>query len=99
MRKEVMNQVCREYISRHLIDTSEENKVEVDIILESDEDCGLSSLLLPTIDTIYQQPGTGEIIIHITGEPEERDMDEYTSVYPDLLEKITEYFYDYYYYG
>ena len=98
MRREVTNQVCREYISRHLMDTSEENKVEVDIILESDEDCGLSSLLLPTIDTIYQQPGTGEIIIHIQGELEERDLDEYTKVYPDLYEQVTEYFYDYYEY-
>lgn len=98
MRREVTNQVCREYISWHLMDTSEENKVEVDIILESDEDCGLSSLLLPTIDTIYQQQGTGEIIIHIQGELEERDLDNYTKVYPDLYEQICEYFYDFYEY-
>jgi len=98
MRQEVLKQVLRDYISKHLMGTSEGNKMEVEITLESDEDCGLSSLLLPTIDTIYQMPKTGEIIIHIMGETGERDIDEYCLIYPDLYEQICEYLFDYYEY-
>lgn len=93
MRDEVLRQVCRDYISKHIAGTSESDKMEVDIIIETDVDCGLSDNEKLTITHIYQERGTGEIVIQFLGDNDEYDLDGYeTSVY----EQIAQYFYDYY---
>lgn len=76
--------------------TSENSRMETYIPLESDEDCGLSSLEVPAITKMYQEPKTGGIAIRLVGESTDRDMDDFVEVYPDLYEQVAEYLYDYY---
>lgn len=54
-------------VSKLLMDTSEENPLECEIIIESPEDCGLSSLLLPTVNKIWQDPEEGWIRLQYEG--------------------------------
>lgn len=55
-----LTQCVRHYVSAKLIDTSEDNKMEVNIELDGG-DCGLSSLEKPTIVSIWQHPTEGWI--------------------------------------
>ena len=60
-------ETIRQSISKLLIDTSEENPKECHITLESSEDCGLSSLLLPTIIKAWHNPIEGWITFEFIG--------------------------------
>ena len=60
-------EITRQTISKLLMDTSEENPKECHITLESHEDCGLSSLQLPTIIKAWQNPTEGWITFEFIG--------------------------------
>lgn len=60
-------EIVRQTISKLLMDTSEENPKECHITLESPEDCGLSSLQLPTIIKAWQNPTEGWITFEFIG--------------------------------
>lgn len=53
--------IVHQSISKFLMDTSQDNPLECDIVIESPEDCGLSSLLLPRIVKAWQDPTEGWI--------------------------------------
>ena len=74
-----MRDDIRRSVSCILTDTDEDNKKETNIILESDDDCGLSDLLKPTVVSMWQMPCSGEIAIQIEGEMKERDFDDLTT--------------------
>ena len=57
---EIRNSI-RCYLSRHLMDTSETNKIEVNFVVEPENTFGLSSLLLPEIRFMWQDPCEGWI--------------------------------------
>lgn len=57
----IMREMCRKYISRFLMDTSEDNKKTVEIHIEPDGAFGMSSLEMPTITAAWQDPSSGEI--------------------------------------
>ena len=80
--------IVRQSISRILMDTSEENPKECHITLESPEDCGLSSLQLPTIIKVWQHPSEGWITFEFIGnyrkEFEELDIYEMLQVLKGL---------------
>lgn len=63
-------------ISAILIDTNSENKLNVDIILETGEEQGLSSLQMLHINKIWQEPSSGEIGYTLEGCTEEFDLSE-----------------------
>lgn len=52
-----MRSMIRQYLSRNLMDTSEDNPLECDITVETDNACGLSSLEMPRISKMYQENG------------------------------------------
>ncbi|MBQ3950728.1 MAG: hypothetical protein II661_09655 [Bacteroidales bacterium] len=47
--------MIRQYISRNLMDTSEDKPLECEITVETDNACGLSSLQMPHISAMYQE--------------------------------------------
>lgn len=63
-------------ISAILMDTNSENKLDVNIILETGEEQGLSSLQMLRINKIWQDPSSGEITYTLDGYPEEFDLSE-----------------------
>ena len=63
-------------ISAILMDTNSENKLDVNIILETGEEQGLSSLQMLRINKIWQDPSSGEITYTLDGCSEEFDLSE-----------------------
>ena len=63
-------------ISAILMDTNSKNKLNVDIILETNEDQGLSELEKLHIIQIWQEPSSGEIGYILEGCKEEFDLSE-----------------------
>ena len=56
-----MREMCRKYVSRKLMDTSEDEPLECGITVEPDGAFGLSSLEMPNITQAWQDPSSGEI--------------------------------------
>lgn len=75
MEQEV-REMIRFFLSRKLMDTSEDNKLECDIALETDDCFGLSSLNLPWVTSMWQHPTEGYITFDIDDGRSERDFDE-----------------------
>ena len=80
-------------ISGILIDTNSENKLNVDIILETGEEQGLSDLEMLHINKIWQEPSSGEIGYLLEGCIEEFDLSELEkwqlkNIYESLQEEI-----------
>ena len=76
----------RHSLSLKLMDTSEENPLEVYIPLEHNA-YGLSSLEMSAITKIYQLPSEGIIYVHLDGCEEDVEIDSlYTEDLIDILE-------------
>ena len=76
---DIIRQSIREYVSRILIDTSEEKPLEVLIILDSEDAFGISDLEKPCIISIYQVPSEGWIYLQFEGLNLETDFDTLTT--------------------
>lgn len=75
--------VIYQSVSKLLINTSEENPLECEIVIETPKDCGLSSLLLPRINKIWQDPEEGWIRLQYEGNNNIIDFE-----YLDIEEKL-----------
>lgn len=84
-----INNDLRSKISAMLADTSEESHLRIDLILEPEESQGLSSLLLPHIDEIWQDQKEGIILLKMTGYEEPVELE----IFYDCLEQIYDYLY------
>jgi hypothetical protein len=67
MSEDDVRQMIRFYFSRNLMDTSAENQMKVDIVLETDETFGLSTNDMLRINSIWQDPCEGYIIFEFEG--------------------------------
>ena len=77
----------RHNLSLKLMDTSEENPLEVYIPLEHDA-VGLSTLEMPTITKIYQCPSEGIICAHFDGDNYDTELD--TLYIADMIQILRE---------
>ena len=57
----IMREMCRKYISRRLMDTNEDNKLACEIHIEPAGAFGMSSLEMPCIVAMWQEPSDGTI--------------------------------------
>ena len=92
MEEDDVRQMIRFYFSRHLMFTSAENHMKVDIVMETDETFGLSTNDMLRIVSIWQHPSEGLITFVLNG-GEEIDFDDIEI--PTLLKIMTD-FDDYY---
>ena len=92
MNDEDVRQMIRFYFSRNLMNTSKENKMNVDIIFDDDKTFGLSSNDMHHITSIWQHPSEGYITFVLNGN-EEIDFDDIDT---STLFKIMTDFDDYY---
>ena len=92
MEEDDVRQMIRFYFSRHLMFTSAENQMKVDIVMETDETFGLSTNDMLRIVSIWQHPSEGIITFVLNG-GEEIDFDDIEI--PTLLKIMTD-FDDYY---
>lgn len=74
-------------ISAFLMNTSESEHLQVNIIIDTPEDQGLSDNDKMVITEIWQEPKEGIITFKIYGSDEEFDLSEY----PELFEQIYNY--------
>ena len=91
MSEDDVREMIRFYFSRNLMDTSAENQIKVDIVLETDETFGLSTNDMLRIVSIWQHPSEGIITFVLNG-GKELDFDDVDT--SDLF-KIMDYFDDY----
>ena len=92
MEEDDVRQMIRFYFSRHLMFTSAENQMKVDIILETDETFGLSTNDMLRIVSIWQHPSEGIITFVLNGGEEI----EFDDIETSTLFKIMTDFDDYY---
>lgn len=92
MSDDDVRQMIRFYFSRHLMDTSEDNQMKVDIIFETDDTFGLSTNNMLRIISMWQEPCEG-IITFVLNSGEEIDFDD---IETSTLFKIMTDFGDYY---
>lgn len=59
--EETLREMCRKYMSRLLMDTDEDHKLEADVPLELRGSFGLSTLEMPRVISAYQDPSEGII--------------------------------------
>ena len=74
MEAELRNEL-RRALSAILMDTDEEHPMKVDITLDEDRFCGLSSLELPHISRMWQDPSEGWIYFDMDGYGDAIDFD------------------------
>ena len=75
----------RNKISCYLMDTSEQNPMDVNIILETDEDMGLSDNDKLTIVKIWQHPTEGLIDYIIYGLDEVQHLEDHEELWDQIL--------------
>lgn len=88
MEEDDVRQMIRFYFSRHLMFTSEDNQMKVDIVLETKETFGLSTNDMLRIISIWQHPSEGIITFVLNG-GEEIDFDDIET--STLLNVMTEF--------
>lgn len=76
--EENIRQMIRNYFSRQLMDTNENEKMDVDIVVDVEDAMGLSSLELPNIIKMWQHPTEGWITFETYG-GWECDFDDWTT--------------------
>ena len=86
MSEDDVREMIRFYFSRNLMNTSAENQIKVDIVLETDETFGLSTNDMLRIVSIWQHPSEGIITFVLNGGKEIEFDDVDTS---DLLKIMT----------
>ncbi|MBR1447411.1 MAG: hypothetical protein IJ588_01520 [Prevotella sp.] len=74
-KENFIRECIRNYVSRLLMDTSEEKHVKMEACLYEDEAYGLTSSGMPWVTQIWQHPSEG--IITTTIDDEDFDPDEY----------------------
>ena len=62
-----IRQMVRNYLSRQLMNTNEDEKMDVDIVVDVEDAMGLSSLELPNIIKMWQHSTEGWIIFETYG--------------------------------
>ena len=67
---------CRHLISRHLMDTSEDNPLECDICLDTEDAIGLSTLEMLHVEKMFQDPSEGIIYFKYRGSDDVKDIDD-----------------------
>lgn len=80
----------RNLLSALLMDTSEEQHMKCDIVLQTSEDCGLSDLDKMHVTEIWQHPTEGIIMLMVegVGECELEDFEEcIPQIYNELIEQ------------
>ena len=77
-REDEIREMIRLYLSRLLMDTSEDNKLKCEIPLDTHDCCGLSSLQMLWVTAMWQHPTEGWITFLIE-DKSERDFDEMTT--------------------
>ena len=75
MNYSLLEESIRHNLSARLMDTSEENPLDVNIPLES-HTCGLSTLEMPTITSIFQDPCEGYICVRYEGADDYIELDD-----------------------
>lgn len=73
-----IRQMVRNYLSRQLMNTNENEKMDVDIVVDVEDAMGLSSLELPNIIKMWQHPTEGWITFETYGGGE-YDFDDWTT--------------------
>ena len=73
-----IRQMVLNYLSRQLMDTNENEKMDVDIVVDVEDAMGLSSLELPNIIIMWQHPTEGWITFETYGGGE-YDFDDWTT--------------------
>ena len=85
----------RKEISKYLINTDEQHPIPlVDILLESEAQ-GLSTLEMPTVESIFQIPGEGIIYVNIEYCDEPIEIEDLSK---EDMQKILDYLDNYYNY-
>lgn len=88
-----VREMMRNWFSRNLMDTNENNKVECNICLEDEETFGLSSNDIPHVVGMWQYPTEGYIIFDMRG-GHSLDFDELdTSILLEIMEESEDLFF------
>lgn len=74
----------RDGISALLMDTCEENPLHVSIILDTDDDMGLSSNDKLRITKLYQHPSEGIIYLKFDGDDNYCELEDYSEFIPQI---------------
>lgn len=74
----------RDGISALLMDTCEENPLQVSITLDTDEDMGLSSNDKLCIIELYQHPSEGIIYFKFYGDNNYHELEDYPEFIPQI---------------
>lgn len=77
-REENIREMIRNYFSKQLMDTNENEKMDVDIVVDVEDAMGLSSLELPNIIKMWQHPTEGWITFETYGDGE-YDFNDWTT--------------------
>ena len=78
----------RTRLSDILENASQEHPMKVYIPIETGEEVGLSSLELPTINTLWIEPGTGTIMFRMYGIDDIQSLDDHE----DWMFQVLDYF-------
>ena len=88
IRKMKREQIRRK-LSALLMDTDEQHPMECYYVVGDAYSCGLSTLLMPTIISMFQEPSEGIIWFQFEGEQEPREFDDMIrSDLNELLEQL-----------
>ncbi len=63
----IFRESCRNYLSRTLMDNDEEHPFECDIVLEQEDAFGLSTLEMPHLTKMWQDPSEGYLHFEMEG--------------------------------
>lgn len=94
MSDEDVREMIRFYFSRNLMETSEDNQMEVDIIIEDDYTFGLSTNDMLRIVSIWQHPTEGFITFVLNGNIEIDFEDIETSTLLKIMTDFDDYYID-----
>lgn len=94
MSDEDVREMIRFYFSRNLMRTSEDNQMEVDIIIEDDYTFGLSTNDMLRITSIWQHPSEGFITFVLNGNIEIDFEDIETSTLLKIMTDFDDYYID-----
>lgn len=94
MSDEDVREMIRFYFSRNLMETSEDNQKEVDIIIEDDYTFGLSTNDMLRIVSIWQHPTEGIITFVLNGKIEIDFDDIETSTLLKIMTDFDDYYID-----
>lgn len=74
-----IREMIRLRLSRILMDNGQDNPMECEIALETDDCCGMSSLLMPWVTKMWQDECEGLIYFEIDGKGWPKEFDDMTT--------------------